>query len=55
MDVCTAASEESRSNIRSNTGLKVPIDDPLAGLIWARPTHEDAWSSGIEMQTKKWL
>lgn len=31
------------------------IDDPQAGLIWARPTHEDAWFSGIEMQTKKWL
>ncbi|KFY49108.1 hypothetical protein V495_00756 [Pseudogymnoascus sp. VKM F-4514 (FW-929)] len=30
-------------------------DDPLACLIWTRPTHEDAWSSGVRTQISKWL
>jgi hypothetical protein len=33
----------------------VPTDDPLASLIWTRPTHEDARSPGIQMQIKEWL
>ena len=33
----------------------MPTDDPFASLIWARPTHEDAQSSGIQTQIKEWL
>lgn len=32
----------------------MPVEDPLASFIWARPTHKGAQSPGIQTQIKEW-